>query len=129
MQVYDFAFPQYSYNYISDIDVLGDGEFWLTYYQTNSYGSDTGGKIFRFSDDMIHQEWILEKGVKCVSILANNDVWFGGKSGYIWHYDGYNLLQVNSSCTFEINGMVMLSTQLGWAVGSNGVLKYVFGRK
>lgn len=129
MQIHDFAFPQYSYRYISDIDVHGDGELWLTYYQINAYSEDTGGKIFRFVNDTLQQEWTLDNGVKCVSSLSNNDVWFGGKSGLIWHYDGYNLLQVSSSCTFEINDLVMLSPQLGWAVGSNGVLKYVFGRK
>ncbi|MDD2229115.1 MAG: carboxypeptidase regulatory-like domain-containing protein [Candidatus Cloacimonetes bacterium] len=107
----------------SGIKVVSDGDFWVTVY------SGLNGYIYHFIEDGFTSKWTFDKSVYCIDALSASDVWFGGRSGSLWHYDGNNLLSVDSSCTFDIKGIKMLDVNNGWAVGSNGILKYTRSRK
>ena len=106
------------------IKVVSDGNFWVTFY--DYYNSRA--EISHFVNDALVKEFDTDKGVICVDALSPNDVWFGGLSGSLWHYDGTNLLSVDSSCTLDIRSIKMLDANNGWAVGSGGILKYTRSR-
>lgn len=119
--LYDIGIPQYSFSYISDLELVSDGNFWITYYSTNAYSEDTGGKIYKFTNDQLESELSVERGVRCV--FANNmqEAWFGGNKGSMWHYSSGNLKAQTSDTIQTIYDIAATQTEV-FAVGAKGII-------
>lgn len=114
-QVYTIGAPATTTAVITDIEVLADGDFWITL-------DEDPGRVFHFVNDNPSQVWEIGYVVNCVDAVTANDIWFGGDK--LWHWDGHNLLEV---CSAYVNFIVnriedisMVNSNIGWA-GLGGI--------
>ncbi len=117
---------------ITDVAVAGDGDFWLTLYDSYDYED---AYVLHFIEDFLFDSWEMSYYPQCVEALTANDTWVGGSSGKLWHWDGHNLLEVASPVTYPINDISMVHQNNGWAVGgysgssTGAFLKYQNNKK
>ena len=53
---------------------------------------------------------------------SENDVWFVGAEGIIYHWNGNNFSKMNSPTSENINMIQFLDENNGWGCGDGGVV-------
>jgi len=112
------------------IIAFGSSDIWLNGFDANSSGNNQYPHTLIYHWNGVewdsklvtaaNQSSYVYKGT--IAGSSSSDIWFGLRTGEIWHWDGNGMRRPNSPTSNDIHDMIMTSSTDGWAVGDNGVV-------
>jgi len=123
-------FPQYDADSTDDLVLY---RFRIARDSRGYYGAGVGqdGLYYEFDG----QRWLLKppftkRSLRALEMIARDDIWAGGRDGALYHYDGKAWTDVpvkGGGFKDYILEMSFSSTDAGWAVSTNNVLRWAAG--
>jgi len=119
-----------SQNNFTDNNLYSNTSYYYKVYVYNKNGVGSGSNEISATTDKTLGSWVSTVTISSLSntpsqgmkALADNNVWLVNDNE-IWHYDGNswtkNFTAVES---YDFNSLFFLNTNLGWAVGGNGMI-------